>query len=318
MAVAIGFVGLGVMGGPMAGHLAAAGHPLTVLDLDPAAGERLRALFPEVRIARTPAEVAAAAEIVVTMLPSGREVSEVALGEEGLIAGFRTGSLLVDTSSAEPWLTREVAAKLAERGVAMVDAPVSGAEWGAKAAELVFMVGGEASDVARARPLFDIMGRKVFHLGPIGSGHVMKSINNTITAVTLVSTAEGLVLGKGQGLDPAVMNAVLIESTGMSWITQTHIAQRVLSRTFDDPFKLDLMVKDMNIATRLADGKGIAVPVWASAHDVWRDAQSAMPDQSSVSAVVRHIERSSGVEITPGAEPGPQAGWRSIDSTRSG
>jgi 3-hydroxyisobutyrate dehydrogenase-like beta-hydroxyacid dehydrogenase len=301
MAVAIGFVGLGVMGGPMAGHLAAAGHPLTVLDIDPAAAERLRARFPAVRVARTPAEVAAASEIVVTMLPSGREVSEVALGHDGLVEGFRSGSLLIDTSSAEPWLTRDVAARLGEQGVAMVDAPVSGAEWGAKAAELVFMVGGDPDDVARARPLFDIMGRKVFHLGPIGSGHVMKSINNTITAVTLVSTAEGLVLGKGQGLDPAVMNAVLIESTGMSWITQTHIAQRVLSRTFDDPFKLELMVKDMNIAARLAEDDGVAVPVWASAHDVWRDAQAGLPEQSSVSAVVRHVERVAGIAITPGA-----------------
>jgi 3-hydroxyisobutyrate dehydrogenase-like beta-hydroxyacid dehydrogenase len=318
MVMAVGFVGLGVMGGPMAGHLAAAGYPLTVLDLDPAAAERLRACFPEVRIARSPAELAAVSDMVVTMLPSGQEVRDVTLAEGGLIEGFRPGSLLIDTSSAEPWLTRAVAAALGPRGVAMIDAPVSGAEWGAKAAELVFMVGGEAADVSRAMPLFDVLGRKVFHLGPIGSGHVMKSINNTITAVTLVSTAEGLVLGKGQGLDPAVMNAVLIESTGMSWITQTHIAQRVLSRTFDDPFKLDLMVKDMNIATRLADEDGVDVPVCASAHEIWRDAQAAMPDQSSVSAVVRHIEQTSGIAITPGADTAPQAGRRSIDSTRSG
>ncbi|MDB5683873.1 MAG: putative 6-phosphogluconate dehydrogenase protein [Sphingomonas bacterium] len=298
----IGFIGLGIMGGPMAGHLAAAGYRLTVLDLDRAAAERLRGRFDTVQLADSPAEVAAASDVVVTMLPSGREVREVALGDRGLIEGFKPGTLLLDTSSAEPWLTREVAVRLAERGVAMVDAPVSGAEMGAIAAELVFMVGGERQDVARVRPLFQIMGKKIFHLGPIGSGHVMKSINNTITAVTLVSTAEGLILGKQNGLDPAVMNEVLIESTGMSWITHTHIAQRILSRRFDDPFKLDLMVKDMNIATALAAEGGIGVPVWASAQNVWREAQAAMPPHSSVSDVVRHVEHSAGIEISPGSQ----------------
>ncbi|MDB5662604.1 MAG: putative 6-phosphogluconate dehydrogenase protein [Sphingomonas bacterium] len=298
----IGFIGLGIMGGPMAGHLAAAGYRLTVLDLDRAAAERLRGRFDTVQVADSPAEVAAASDVVVTMLPSGREVREVALGDRGLIEGFKPGTLLLDTSSAEPWLTREVASRLAERGVAMVDAPVSGAEMGAIAAELVFMVGGDRGDVARVRPLFEVMGKKMFHLGPIGSGHVMKSINNTITAVTLVSTAEGLILGKQNGLDPAVMNEVLIESTGMSWITHTHIAQRILSRRFDDPFKLDLMVKDMNIATALAAEGGIGVPVWASAQNVWREAQAAMPPHSSVSDVVRHLEHSAGIEISPGSQ----------------
>ena len=298
----IGFIGLGIMGGPMAGHLAAAGYPITVLDLNAAAGEGLRGRYQNVRVANTSAEVAAASDIVVTMLPSGREVREVALGPKGLAEGFRPGSLLLDTSSAEPWLTREVSERLAERGVAMVDAPVSGAEAGAKAAELVFMVGGALADVARVSPLLQVMGKKMFHLGPVGSGHVMKSINNTITAVTLVSTAEGLIAGKRLGLDPAVMNAVLIESTGMSWITHTHISQRILSRKFDDPFKLDLMVKDMNIATTLAAEAGLDAPVWASAQAVWRAAQAGMPERSSVSGVVRHMELKSGVEITAGAE----------------
>ena len=298
----IGFIGLGIMGGPMAGHLAAAGYPITVLDLNAAAGEGLRGRYQNVRVANTSAEVAAASDIVVTMLPSGREVREVALGPKGLADGFKPGSLLLDTSSAEPWLTREVSESLAEHGVAMVDAPVSGAEAGAKAAELVFMVGGNLADVERVSPLLQVMGKKMFHLGPVGSGHVMKSINNTITAVTLVSTAEGLIAGKRLGLDPAVMNAVLIESTGMSWITHTHISQRILSRKFDDPFKLDLMVKDMNIATTLAAGAGLDAPVWASAQAVWRAAQAGMPERSSVSGVVRHMELKSGVEITAGAE----------------
>src|SRR4051812_47259831 len=152
----VGFIGLGVMGGPMAGHLAAAGYPVALFDLNPAAAERVKAAGGEVSIAASPRAVAEASDIVVTMLPSGREVREIALGQGGLIEGFKAGSLLLDTSSAEPWLTQEVAGRLKALGVAMVDAPVSGAEAGAKAAELVFMVGGDPADIARVRPLLEV------------------------------------------------------------------------------------------------------------------------------------------------------------------
>jgi 3-hydroxyisobutyrate dehydrogenase len=166
----------------------------------------------------------------------------------GLIEGFGGGELLIDTSSSEPWFTLETAKALRNKNVAVVDAPVSGAEWGAKAAELVFMVGGSEASVARAKPLFDVMGKQMFHLGPVGSGHSMKSINNLITAMTLLATSEGLALGSKLGLDPNVMTDVLNVSTGMSWVSQTHIKQRITNRAFDDPFKLELMVKDIRIA----------------------------------------------------------------------
>ena len=230
MAMRIGFIGLGVMGTPMAGHLAKAGHALTVLDVDRAKAERLAAAHEGVRVAATPREVAEAADFVVTMLPSGEYVREVALGKAGLIEGFEGGELLVDTSSCEPWLTVETARALAAQGVEMVDSATSGAEMGAKAATLVFMLGGSKAAVARARPVLEILGKHQFHLGPIGAGHAMKSINNTITAMTLAATAEGLVLGKKLGLDPNVMTDVLNVSTGMSWITQTHIKQRITNR----------------------------------------------------------------------------------------
>ena len=298
----IGFIGLGVMGLPMAGHLATAGHALTVYDLNQQVLTRLQANHPGVAVAASPKDVGASSDIVITMLPNGAHVQATALGPEGLIHGLRPGALLLDTSSSEPWHTTETAARLAEAGIAMVDAPVSGAEAGAVAGELVFMVGGETAAVERVRPLLDIMGKQLFHLGPIGAGHAMKSINNLITAVTFMATAEGLVAGKAFGLDPAIMTDVLNQSTGMSWISQTHITQRILSRKFDDAFKLDLMVKDMNIATTLAAEQGLNAPVWASAQAVWRAAQASMPERSSVSDVVRHMELESGVEITEGAE----------------
>ena len=306
---AIGFVGLGVMGAPMAGHLARAGHRLTLLDADPALAPRLAAQFGGAcRAVDTPAAVAAASDIVITMLPNGSVVQQVALGEHGLIAGLRPGALLLDTSSAEPWLTQATAQALAAKGATVVDAPVSGAAWGAAEANLVFMVGGSAADVARVRPLLDRMGRAVFHLGEVGAGHAMKCLNNLITAMTFSATAEGLVIGKRYGLDPAAMVDVLNESTGQSWITENHIRQRILSRSFDDPFKLELMLKDVGIANALARETGTAAPMAGLGQQLWQAASRAAGAGASVSELVRWVERQNDVELGPGAGPRRGAG----------
>jgi 3-hydroxyisobutyrate dehydrogenase-like beta-hydroxyacid dehydrogenase len=299
MALRIGFIGLGVMGTPMAGHLATAGHTLTVLDIDRAKGEALAAAHANVTVAATPREVAANSDIVVTMLPSGEYVRDVAVGANGLIEGCKGGELVIDTSSCEPWLTVATAEKLAAKNVAMVDCATSGAEWGAKAATLVFMVGGAAAAVERARPVLSAMGKHIFHLGPIGAGHTMKSINNTITAMTLAATAEGLALGVKYGLDPNVMTDVLNVSTGGSWITQTHIKQRITNRAFDDPFKLELMVKDIRIALELAERQGVPAQYLADGQRIWQQADREAGPGASVSELVRHIERTTGVDIKP-------------------
>lgn len=303
-ALDIGFIGLGVMGQPMATHLAQAGHRLTLLDLDTARAAQLAdTLGPPARVAPTPADVARASDIVITMLPNGHIVQEVALGPDGLVQGWRPGGLLLDTSSCEPWLTEETGHVLGERGIAMVDAPVSGAQWGAVDAKLVFMAGGNAEDIARVRPLLDRMGRSVFHLGPLGAGHAMKCINNCITAVTLANTAEGLLAGKRYGLDPRAMIEVLNASTGGSWITQTHFEQRVFNRAFDDPFKLELMLKDMGIALELAHDTETPTPLWGLAQQLWRMADHAAGPGASVSELVRWVERQTGTELTPGSAP---------------
>ncbi len=295
----IGFIGLGVMGAPMATHLAKAGHRLTLLDVNTAAARDLAASIGGQAVA-TPAAVAAASEVIITMLPNGQVVQQVALGADGLLHGLRPGALLLDTSSAEPWLTEQTAARLAERGASMVDAPVSGAAWGAQAAELVFMVGGSDVDVARVRPLLDLMGKAVHHLGGLGSGHAMKCINNCITAMTFTATAEGLVAGKRYGLDPKVMVDVLNESTGGSWITQTHFHQRVFNRSFDDPFKLELMLKDIGIAVQLAQQTQSPMPMAGLGQQLWRMADHAAGPGASVSELVRWVEQLSGTELTPG------------------
>lgn len=302
----LGFIGLGVMGRPMAEHLAKAGYPLTVYDINKDSLRRLTSANPAIAVAPTPTAVAGASDIVVTMLPSGVEVREVVLGTAGLIHGFRAGGLLLDTSSSEPQYTHEIAAQLGRAGIAMVDAPVSGAEAGAIAAELVFMVGGDAPSVSRVTPLLRVMGKKIFHLGPVASGHAMKSINNLITSITFLATAEGLTMGKAYGLDPAVMNDVLNESTGMSWISRTHIAQRILSRRFDDPFKYDLMMKDINIALGLAADLKLSLPLSEASRALWRQTQAELPKGSSVSELVRALEKRTGVTIESPANSGEQ------------
>lgn len=290
------------MGLPMARHLAAAGFPLTAYDIDHAAQERLERASAGVKIAASPSEVAAVSEIVVTMLPHGREVEAVVFGKQGLMEGFLPGSLLLDTSSSEPWYTRKTAQRLKETGVDMVDAPVSGAEVGALNAELIFMVGGEARSVERVLPLLEVLGERVFHLGPVGSGHAMKSINNLITAGTFLATAEGLALGAKYGLEPAAMTGVLNASTGMSWISRTHIVRRILSRKFDDPFRFDLMVKDIDIALQLASDLGLQMPLSAANQELWHETQREIPAGSSVSELVRRVEARSAVELTLPAE----------------
>jgi 3-hydroxyisobutyrate dehydrogenase len=298
----VGFIGLGTMGTAMSSQLAAAGYALDVFDIDPVSAQRLAGRFSNVRVAQSSAEAAADAEVVITMLPSGREVRAVTLEQGGILEAMQSGSLFIDCSSAEPWLTRELAEPLAVRGIALVDAPVSGGAVAANAADLVFMFGGTVDDVARAQTLLRPIGQKMFHLGPLGSGHMMKSISNTITAAILVATGEGLLAGKALGLDPAEMTKVLIEATASSWIARTHIAQRIISRTFDEAFQLDLMVKDIGIAAGLAAQAGLDLPLWATSERVWRNAQAAMPQGSTVSHVVRHMELTSGVELTAGAD----------------
>lgn len=301
----IGFIGLGVMGAPMATHLAKAGHHLWLHDAQTDLALNVATAIGAQAVAlEDPRAVGAHSDIVFTMLPHGQVVQSVALGLDqpgfGLINGLKAGGLLVDTSSCEPWLTRQTAQALAERGIGMIDAPVSGAQWGAQAAELVFMVGGAAADLARVRPLLEVMGKSVFHLGEVGCGHAMKAINNCITAITLMNTTEGLLAGQRYGLDPAVMVDVLNASTGGSWVAQTHFHQRVFNRAFDDPFKLALMVKDMGIAMQLAEQTQTPAPMWAVAQALWQQAQSSASDQASVSELVRWMENRTGTPLRAG------------------
>ena len=294
----IGFIGLGIMGKPMVQHLAKAGYHLAVYDIKISEADQISDEFEQVQTLQSPKLVAEFSDIVITMLPTGSHVQDVIKGKDGLIEGFRPGSLHLDTSSAEPWLTIESARILEERSVAMVDAPVSGAEPGARRAELVFMVGGSEKDVSRVTPLLQIMGKQQFHLGPIGSGHMMKCVNNLITAMCFMATTEGLIIGKRLGLNPLIMNDVLNVSTGMSWNSINHFKQHIFNRKFDDHFKLGLMVKDIGIAMKLAVDQGLSLPIADLTQRLWISASEASEKDSSISEMVRWVEKKTRTELT--------------------
>lgn len=295
----IGFVGIGIMGYPMASHIAEAGYSLTLYDVKRSNAEKLADTNKNIRVVDSPKIVAFESDIVITMLPSGKHVQEVTFGESGLAEGFKKGDLLLDTSSSEAWLTTQTAEKLKTQGVDVVDAPVSGAEAGAKSAELVFMVGGEEGPVSRVTPFFEIMGKKIFHVGLVGAGHTMKCVNNLITAMTFMATAEGLVIGKKYGLNPDVITDVLNVSTGMSWISQTHIQQYITNRKFNDTFKLDLMIKDIDIAMELAGQKKLPLPLSATGQQMWKASTKFVGEGKSISEMVRWIEHMTQTEIVP-------------------
>ena len=299
--LSLGFAGLGVMGRPMASHLAAAGHAMTLYDVVPGLASELAASL-GAHAASTPAELAARSDVVVTMVPNGSVVQRLVCGDDGLLRGLKPGALVLDTSSSEPWLTEATGRLVAAAGCAMVDAPVSGAQWGAEAAELVFMCGGSEADIERVRPLLDVMGKAVFHLGPLGAGHAMKCLNNLVTASNFLAVVEALAIGKRVGLDPAAMVDVLDRSTGMSWISQTHLRQRVVSRSFDDPFKLSLMQKDIGIAMELARTEQLPTPLSALGQQLWRAAALAAEPGASVSELVRWVESLTRTEISSGPE----------------
>jgi 3-hydroxyisobutyrate dehydrogenase-like beta-hydroxyacid dehydrogenase len=293
----IGFIGLGVMGSAMAGHLAKGGHTLALYDLQPATSRRIARRHKGALAAKSPRAVAEASDVVFTMLPDGPAVRDCIFGSDGLAQGFKKGAILVDTSSAEPWITRESAARLAEQGVGMIDAPVSGAVEGAQSATLVFMCGGDKATVARVRPLLELMGRQMFHLGPVGSGHAMKTVNNLATALTCLGTTEAMLIGKAYGLKPSTMLEVLNVSTGMSFLTQTRFGPQVIERRFADAFKLELMLKDVGIANKLADEHGVAVPVSALGEQIWRAANTALGPGRSLVEIVRWYEQATGVTL---------------------
>jgi 2-hydroxy-3-oxopropionate reductase len=246
----IGFIGLGIMGKPMAKNLLAAGYPLVVLNRSRGPVDELVALGAEA--GTTPRDVAARSDVVITMLPDSPDVEAVALGDDGIAAGVKDGALWIDMSTIAPATTKQVAERLARSGVESLDAPVSGGEKGAIDAALSIMVGGSDAAFARAKPIFEALGKNIVHVGELGAGQVTKACNQIVVGVTIEAVAEALALAEASGVDPAKVRAALLGGFAQSKILEVH-GQRMIDRTFNPGFKSRLHRKDMNIAANAGD-----------------------------------------------------------------
>jgi 2-hydroxy-3-oxopropionate reductase len=242
----------------MAGNLLEAGHSLVVHSRSPEPVEALAEAGAET--ASSPREVAERADVVITMLPDSPAVEAVVFGEDGVLAGASEGDLLVDMSTIHPTVSVAIAQAAAERGVAALDAPVSGGDVGAQKGALSIMVGGEAADFERARPLFDVLGKTIVHVGEAGAGQVVKACNQVVVAVTIAAVSEALVLGSKAGVDPEQILDVL--GGGLAGNKVMEMRRRnFLEHDFTPGFRIDLHHKDLNIALESGDAYGVPLPV---------------------------------------------------------
>lgn len=279
----VGFVGLGKMGGPMAARLVRAGHRVLGYDPVQAAGEALAEQGGIV----VSSVADAAAEVVVLMLPDS-DVVEAVLFEGGLAAALPPGALVIDMSSSAPTRTQDVARRLDEAGLVLVDAPVSGGVSGAVAGTLTIMLGGSDAAAARATPVVAALG-SVRHVGPVGAGHAVKALNNLLSATHLWATSEAILVGERFGLDPATMLDAINTSSGRSGSTQKKWPDFVLPGTFDSGFSLALMLKDMRIASDLAHRLGMPVELGDAAVRRWAEAREGLPSDADHTEIVRWL-----------------------------
>jgi len=268
----VGFVGLGNMGAHMARNLAGAGYPLKVFDLVEAA----MASVDGATACDSAAEAATDVDVFISMLPAGRHVAGLYLGDDGVLAACAPDTLVIDCSTIDPDTARQVGAAAGERGLDMLDAPVSGGTAGAQAGTLTFIVGGPAAAMERARPLFEVMGANLFHAGDSGAGQIAKICNNMLLAIHMSGTAEALALGVANGLDPAVLSEVMKQSSGGNWSLNVYnpypgVMDGVpASRGYQGGFLVDLMAKDLGLALATAESSGSAVPMGSLARNLYR------------------------------------------------
>ena len=282
----VGFIGLGIMGRPMAGHLIAGGHTLHACSRSGVPAELVdKGAHP----CASPKEVAERADVVVTMVPDTPDVAEVVFGADGVAAGLTAGKLVVDMSSISPIETKDFAARIEALGCHYLDAPVSGGEVGAKAASLTIMVGGPEAAFQRAKPLFDLMGKNVTLIGPNGAGQTCKVANQIIVALTIEAVAEGLLFAAKAGADPAKVREALMGGLATSRILEVH-GQRMIERTFAPGFRIELHQKDLNLALQGAKALGVALPNTATAQELFNVCRAHGGAGWDHSAMVKALE----------------------------
>ena len=293
--MAVAFLGLGAIGTPMAAHLARRG-PLVVWNRTSARAMEFASAH-GVRAAGTPREAAADADVVVTCLPTSREVEELLEGTDGLLEGLHPGALLLDCTSGDPATSRRIAAGLARRGVAFADAPVSGGVNGAVAGTLTVMVGAEPDTFRRALPVLQSFGKRIEHVGPVGTGHAVKAVNNALLAVNLLAVGQGLAALVKAGVPARTAVDVFNASSGRSFVSEVLVPERVLSGAWPRTFRLALLDKDVGIARGFAREAGVDASVLDLAGTLLSSARAALGEDADHVEAIRLIEREAGIEI---------------------
>jgi 2-hydroxy-3-oxopropionate reductase len=298
MADAVGFIGLGIMGRPMAKNLMEAGYELVLHNRSP---EKAKELAKEgnATAAENPREVAEACDIIITMLPDSPDVEAVVAGEGGVLGGIRDGALLVDMSTISPVVTKELAEKAREKGASMLDAPVSGGDVGAIEGALSIMVGGSEEDFERARPLFDVMGKVATHVGPIGAGQVVKACNQIVVALTIEAVSEALVLGSRGGVAPEKLVEALSGGLAGSAVMEAK-KEKFFSHDFEPGFRIELHHKDLGIALAAGREYGVALPVTAIVDQMLEASKAKGRGDRDHSALLTLLEEAAQHEIGEG------------------
>jgi 3-hydroxyisobutyrate dehydrogenase len=237
------------------------------------------------------------ADVAVTCLPTSREVEALLDGPDGLLAGLAPGALFLDCTSGDPAASRRIAARLAERGVAFADAPVSGGTNGAEAGTLTIMVGADEAVFARARPVLALMGSRIERVGPVGAGHALKAINNALLAVNILAVGEALAALVKAGVPARTALEVINDSSGRSFVSETLVPERVLTGAWPRTFRLALLAKDVGIARALLEQTGVDAPLLQLAGEVFDRARAALGESADYLDAIRRIEAQAGVEI---------------------
>jgi 3-hydroxyisobutyrate dehydrogenase len=289
--VRVGFIGIGNMGDPMAGHLVKAGWKVTVYDTDP---EKVRSFTAGGggSAAASLVELAKDANVVITMLPDGHVVRRVALGknpgDDSLVKSLRKGAVIIDMSSSAPVGTRELGAELSKHGVSLIDAPVSGGVKGAVAATLAIMVGGDKALAERYDGLLAAMGRR-FYVGALGSGHAAKVLNNYVSAAGLAAAAEAVLVAERFGIEPQTLINVINASTGRNNSTENKFAQFILNGKFNSGFALGLMAKDLTLAMEVAEALDVRAELGHATLELWKKAEKKVGGAADHTEIARFV-----------------------------
>ena len=291
----IAFIGLGNMGGPMAMNLKKAGHEVSGFDLSESACKKFAA--DGLKIAASAAATLDGAEAVISMLPASQHVESLYLGEQGLLAKIAPGTLIIDSSTIAAASSRKVAEAAGQRGIAVLDAPVSGGTGGAIAGTLTFMVGGSTADLERARPLLEKMGANIFHAGDAGAGQTAKICNNMLLGILMIGTSEALALGVANGLDPKVLSEIMRRSSGGNWALEKYnplpgvMETSPASKGYAGGFGTDLMLKDLGLAQENAAAVKASTPLGGMARNLYAAHSLAGHGALDFSSVLKMLQK---------------------------